>query len=80
MCVVGREDEEKLVKPLAFVVPRPGFQGGEKLAAELKAHVKGRLAPHKYPRWFEWRDSLPKNDRGKVARKLLKQEVEARAK
>jgi benzoate-CoA ligase len=72
VCVVGREDDEKLVKPLAYVVPRPGVRPGEELAAALKAHCKQHLAPYKYPRWFEWRDSLPKNDRGKVARKLLK--------
>jgi benzoate-CoA ligase len=78
VCVVGREDEEKLVKPLAFVVLKHGWSGSDATAAELKAHVKKKLAPYKYPRWFEWRDSLPKNDRGKVARKVLKQELEAR--
>ena len=78
VCVVGREDEEKLVKPLAFVVLKPGWRGDDATAAELKAHVKTKLAPYKYPRWFEWRESLPKNDRGKVARKVLKQELEAR--
>jgi len=77
VCVVGKEDEGALVKPLAFVVPSAGHAGGDELAAELKAHVKARLAPHKYPRWFVWRESLPKNDRGKVARKVLKAEVEA---
>jgi benzoate-CoA ligase len=77
VCVVGREDEEKLVKPLAFVVLKPGWKGDADTAAALKAHVKGRLAPHKYPRWFEWRESLPKNDRGKVARKELRSAVEA---
>jgi acyl-coenzyme A synthetase/AMP-(fatty) acid ligase len=55
-----------------------GFTGSERLAAELKDFVKGRLAPHKYPRWFEWRAALPKNDRGKVARKELKAELEGR--
>jgi acyl-coenzyme A synthetase/AMP-(fatty) acid ligase len=54
------------------VVLRPGFEAGEALAAQLKDHVKARLAPYKYPRWFEWRTALPKNDRGKVARKELK--------
>jgi benzoate-CoA ligase len=78
VCVVGAEDEQQLVKPLAFVVLRPGFAPGERSAEELKAHVKRHLAPHKYPRWFEWRESLPKNDRGKVARKVLKAEVDAR--
>jgi len=79
VCVVGREDEGGLVKPQAFVVLREGWKGSEETAAVLKAHVKGKLAPHKYPRWFEWRESLPKNDRGKVARKLLKAEAEGRA-
>lgn len=78
VCVVGCEDEEGLVKPLAFVVLKPGQAGDERMANALKAHVKSRLAPYKYPRWFEWRDSLPKNDRGKVARKVLKQEADAR--
>jgi benzoate-CoA ligase family protein len=72
VCVVGREDEERLVKPCAFVVLRPGHERGEAMAARLKEHVKSRLAPYKYPRWFEWRETLPKNDRGKVARKELK--------
>jgi len=80
VCVVGAEDEQKLVKPLAFVVLQPGWNGCDETAAALKAHAKSSIAPHKYPRWFEWRESLPKNDRGKVARKVLKAEVEARAK
>jgi len=74
VCVVGKDDDEGMTKPLAFVVPA-GRVGDEALAADLKAHVKERLAPYKYPRWFEWRGELPKNDRGKVARKLLKAEL-----
>jgi len=77
-CVLGREDEEKLVKPLAVVVLRDGRTGTPALADELKGWVKERLAPHKYPRWIEWRDSLPKNDRGKIARKLLEEELRVR--
>ena len=77
VCVVGREDDDGLVKPHAFVVLRQGAQGGEGLAADLKSFVKSRLAPHKYPRWFEWRASLPKNDRGKVARKELEAQLRA---
>lgn len=71
VCVTGREDEQGLVKPHAFVVPADGHEGGEELAEALKAHAKERLAPYKYPRSFEWRDELPKNDRGKIARKQL---------
>ena len=50
-----------------------GHCGSDELASGLKAHVKAKLAPHKYPRSFEWRtEPLPRNDRGKIARKLLK--------
>jgi benzoate-CoA ligase family protein len=43
------------------------------LAEQLKEFVKSQLAPYKYPRWIEFVPSLPKNDRGKIDRKLLKQ-------
>jgi acyl-coenzyme A synthetase/AMP-(fatty) acid ligase len=45
----------------------------DQLAEELKAFVKSHLAVYKYPRWIEFVDSLPKNDRGKIDRKTLKQ-------
>jgi len=78
VCVCGHDEGDGLTKPLAFVVLRDGHVGGDALAAELKRWLQGRLAPHKYPRWFEWRTALPKNDRGKVARKELKDELAAR--
>ncbi|HEX9628875.1 MAG TPA: benzoate-CoA ligase family protein [Pyrinomonadaceae bacterium] len=43
------------------------------LAEQLKAFVKSHLAVYKYPRWIEFVSSLPKNDRGKIDRKKLKQ-------
>jgi benzoate-CoA ligase len=76
VCVVAREDAGGLIKPQAFVVPASGVRGDEALAAELVTHVKTTLAPHKYPRWFEWVDDLPKNDRGKVDRKVMRARVE----
>ena len=79
ICVLGREDDEALIKPHAFVGLADGVEGTDELAAELKAWLKDRLAPYKYPRWFEWREDLPRNDRGKVARKELKTELEARS-
>ncbi len=76
-CVLGCEDADHLVKPLAFVAVADGRRGGDELAAELKTWLQGRLAPHKYPRWFRWRDALPRNDRGKVARRVLRDELDA---
>jgi acyl-coenzyme A synthetase/AMP-(fatty) acid ligase len=76
--VIGADDEG-LVKPKAFVVLRD--EARRRLAAEddrtaladeLKAFVKERLSKHKYPRWIVFADDVPKNDRGKVDRKTLK--------
>lgn len=77
VCVVGRTVEGGLIHPVAHVVPSAAGAPGEALAKELKAWIKDRLAPHKYPRAFVWREDLPKNDRGKVARRVL-QDEEAR--
>jgi benzoate-CoA ligase family protein len=70
--VVGHDDGSGLVKPKAFVVPREGHAPGGALAESIKDFVKSRLALYKYPRWVEFVTSLPKNDRGKIDRKQLK--------
>ncbi|WP_375394651.1 benzoate-CoA ligase family protein [uncultured Sphingomonas sp.] len=70
--VVGWRDDADLVKPKAFVV-LAGATAGRDMAAELKAHVKSRLAPYKYPRWFEFVDALPKTATGKIERYKLRQ-------
>jgi benzoate-CoA ligase family protein len=75
VCIVPGKDAAGLTKPLAFVVPSSGVEGGDALAADLKSYIKARLAPHKYPRWFEWRTELPRNDRDKVARRILEGEA-----
>lgn len=72
-CVLGYE-EDGLAKPLALVVPARGVEASPALAAELQEHVKKRLLPYKYPRKVVFRsEPLPKNDRGKVDRKTLKE-------
>ena len=70
VCVVGRPDESGLTIAVAHVVPAEA-EGSEDLAEALTAHLKERLAPHLYPRLYEWHAELPRNDRGKIARKLL---------
>src|SRR5712691_11200370 len=68
--VIGHHAGDGLVKPKAFIVARG--EGTDVLAEEIKQFVKAKLALYKYPRWIEFVDSLPKNDRGKIDRKLLK--------
>ncbi|HKG58227.1 MAG TPA: benzoate-CoA ligase family protein [Pyrinomonadaceae bacterium] len=71
-CAVVGHESEGLVKPKAFVVVREGFTAADQLAEEIKQFVKDHIAIYKYPRWVEFVDSLPKNDRGKIDRKKLK--------
>ena len=70
--VVGQLDEQKLMKPKAYVVLKPGAAGSAKLAETLQQHVKARLAPYKYPRWIEFIDELPKTATGKIQRFKLR--------
>jgi benzoate-CoA ligase family protein len=78
--VIGYDSGDGLVKPKAFIVLREEIiaESGSRssqweLVDELQAFVKSNLAPYKYPRWIEFVPSLPKNDRGKIDRKQLKQ-------
>ncbi len=70
--VVGRADETGLVKPRAFVVPKPGFQPTQDLAARLVAHCREHMADYKRPRWIEFVEELPKTATGKIQRFRLR--------
>ena len=71
-CAVVGHEADGLVKPKAFVVLREGFEAADQLAEDIKQFVKNHIAIYKYPRWVEFVESLPKNDRGKIDRKKLK--------
>ena len=73
--VIGTEDAQGLIKSKAFVVLKPSAAGGAGPAVtedELKAFVKQRLAPHKYPRFIEFVLELPKTATGKIQRFRLR--------
>ena len=67
--VIGVPDAEGLTKTKAFVVLKAGQTTDE---AELKAFVKERLAPYKYPRSIEFITELPKTATGKIQRFKLR--------
>ena len=70
--VVGHEDENRLVKPKAYIVLKPGQPASDALKAALQQHVKDKLAPYKYPRWIEFIGELPKTATGKIQRFKLR--------
>ena len=74
--VIGVIDAEGLTKTKAFVVLKPGTDPKTATEAELKAFVKDKLAPYKYPRQIEFVAELPKTATGKIQRfKLREQEA-----
>lgn len=68
--VIGVPDAEGLTKTKAYVVLKAGQPATE---AELKAFVKDRLAPYKYPRQIEFLAELPKTATGKIQRFRLRE-------
>ena len=70
--VIGADDEDGLIKPLAFIVPNIGHKPDEMLESELREYVKDELSPYKYPRWIEFVDHLPKGPNGKILRYKLR--------
>ena len=71
--MVGAEDENKLVKPKAYVVLKPG-RTGDALGSSCAAAARqgASLAPYKYPRWIEFVGELPKTATGKIQRFKLR--------
>jgi acyl-coenzyme A synthetase/AMP-(fatty) acid ligase len=73
--VVGKEDDDLLVKPLAYVVLAPGQTSSAELAKELQDFVRHKLAEYKRPRWVEFVAELPKTATGKTQRFKLRQQA-----
>lgn len=61
----------------AFIVMKPGEKATEE---EIINFCKEKLAAYKVPKSVEFRDSLPKSAIGKVLRKILRTEEEAKKK
>ena len=71
--VVGVPDEERGEVPKAFVVADGDAEASDRLAADLRSHVKERLAQYEYPREIEFVDELSKTTTGKVRRADLRE-------
>jgi len=62
----------------AFIVLSPEYVG--KISEqELIDWAKGKMAAYKYPRFIEFREELPKGTTGKLLRRILRDEEEAKS-
>jgi benzoate-CoA ligase len=67
--VIGKVDADGLTKTKAFIVLKADQSLTEE---EVKAFVKERLAPYKYPRFIQFVAELPKTATGKIQRFRLR--------
>ena len=74
---IGIPDEYRGETVKAFVVPKEGETLTEE---EIFDFCKDKLAAYKRPKFVEFRDSLPKSAVGKILRKELRAEEEAKRK
>ena len=78
--VVPKPDAERGALVKAYVVLAPGHVGSAELQADLQRHVRSLLAPYEYPKEIEFIEALPMTTTGKVQRRVLRLQEEARAK
>ena len=69
--VIGVADEQRGQVVKAYVVARDR-EASETFVRELQEFVKATIAPYKYPREIEFRDSLPRTETGKLQRFRLR--------
>ncbi len=77
--VVPKPDADRGAVVKAYVVLAAGHHGDERLVKALQQHVRSLLAPYEYPKEIEFIDSLPMTTTGKVQRRVLRLQEEARA-
>ena len=78
--VVPKPDADRGALVKAYVVLAPGYAASAELIEALQQHVRARLAPYEYPKEIEFIDALPMTTTGKVQRRVLRLQEEARAK
>jgi benzoate-CoA ligase family protein len=71
--VIGREDEDGLVRPAAYLVLANPADENDASVAELQKLCRAELAGHKCPRWFHFVREIPKTVTGKIQRFKLRQ-------
>jgi acetyl-CoA synthetase len=69
---IGVPDEVRGNVIYAYCILRNGFQGSEKLADDLKEHIKHAIGPIAVPSKIEFVTVLPKTRSGKIMRRVLK--------
>jgi acetyl-CoA synthetase len=70
--VIGKPDPVRTEIVKAFIVLKPGIEGSEALAGEVRDFVRTRLSAHEYPREVAFIREMPMTTTGKIIRRMLR--------
>ena len=79
VATIGVPDEEWGEAVKAVVQPAEGVEPSPELATELLAFCRGRLAHFKCPRSIDFTPQLPREDTGKIYKRVLRDQYRAAA-
>jgi long-chain acyl-CoA synthetase len=71
-------DDEWGERVVAVIELQPGREPSPELARELVAHCRARLAHYKCPQLVEFMDQLPRQDNGKIYKRVLRERFRSR--
>lgn len=71
-CAVSWRKVESLVRPIAYVVLKEGYEPKRMLERELRRFTVGKLPAYMCPVQVDWVDELPKTGTGKIRRVMLR--------
>lgn len=73
--VVGLPDPLEGQRVHAFLVPKPGVEADDRLAAEILESLRGRLASYKVPTAATFVETLPRSSSGQLLRRRLRERM-----
>ena len=79
VAIIGVPDEEWGERVVAVVELKDGVEGTDALGADLVAHCRSQLAAFKCPRTVDFVAELPRQDNGKIYKRLLRDHYRAAA-
>ena len=72
--VIGVPDDVIGQRICAYIIPRPGHEPCDALAADIAGEVRQKIALFKIPKEFVFVDSLPRTATGKLMRRELREQ------